>query len=97
MHGAEINQFLDYGVDYVHRLDDILTGELAGTPDGATLHELIGSGGDKLTNGRPASELELVYTFAANIENLVAHGTVLQDNTVRPVRYHLAARERNRK
>lgn len=93
MRGQEINQFLDSSLDYVRRLDDLLIRELAEMPQGATLRDLVRSGGLKLTDGRPVSELEVAYTFAANLEHLVGRGPLVRDDSVHPVRYHLSARQ----
>lgn len=87
--GAQVNQFLDASLDYVRGLDDILLSELEQMPDGATLHELIQSGGFKFSDGHPVSVLEFAYTFAANMDYLVARGRVREDATQTPVRYHL--------
>lgn len=88
--GAEVQVFLDASEQYVHMLDTLLLAELARRPMGATLRELIQAIGNRLTGGQPVSELELVYTFAANAEWLAAQGKAIQDDTVSPVRYHLA-------
>lgn len=88
--GAEVQAFLNASEQYVYMLDALLLAELARRRDGATLRELIQSVGSSLTGGRPVPELELVYTFAANLQQLAAQGRAIQDDTVRPVRYHLA-------
>lgn len=89
MRGAEVNEFLEASLDYVRRLDEILVSELEQMPDGATLDQLIQSGGFKLSDGHPVSDLEFAYTFAANMDYLVTHGTVRQNTAVTPVRYYL--------
>lgn len=73
----------------MRRLDDIEVSELAQLPNGATLCELLQSGGITLADGRPVPELELAHMFASNMENFVAREILRQDALLDPIWYYL--------
>ncbi len=89
MRGAEVNQFLEASAAYVHMLDDALLAALEQRSQGATLRELIWGIAPQWTAGHSVSELELVFTFAANMQALVRSGRICEDTSVNPVRYRL--------
>lgn len=92
MRGAEVGAFLDASQAYVERLDELLLAELKQRPQGATLRELLYAIGARLSEGRAVSELELVFTCAANMDHLAATARVVAEESQHPVRYHLATR-----
>jgi glyoxylase-like metal-dependent hydrolase (beta-lactamase superfamily II) len=87
LRGAEIEAFLAASREYAQQLDDALVEELGRHSEGATLRELIHAVGPQLTGGAPVWELELAYTFAANMGSLVTRGEVRADTTAAPTRY----------
>lgn len=92
MRGPEIEPFLRASVEYVQMLDDALCTELAVQPQGATLHELVQAIGPKWSGGHAVWDLELGFTFAANLDRLVERQIIVQDAQTRPVRYAMAKR-----